>query len=277
MRTRIALIALLGPSLAAASPALVTTTRGEVQLEQNGEASTAPAVPFVFDAPDRLTLADDALVVVLFEGAATQLHGPRTVGLDDLKTRQAAPSEHSGTLDSLLTARITTSRAGASRDGATTAHLTRPVPGSRLTALQSVAWRCDACAAESVSLYDLQRDVDVWAGSGDGSVIYDGPALQPGAYLLALDGREHAITVVSERDRTELTQLVDAATAASDQLVGVGADVAARTSVLAAVYLQAGYPTEALYALDHALAEHPEDAELQALRERYELRAGLAP
>ncbi len=273
----IAVLASLTVSSAWAAPALVTTTRGSVVLVRQGESTPAPAPPFILEDGASLTLGDEALVVVLFEGSATQLHGPREVGQDDLKTREAAPATRTSTLETLLTARTQTSRAGASRAGGTQMHLTRPVPGAQVVAIPYIAWRCDTCPTTQVSLYDLRNDVDVWTGEGTSLIAYDGPTLAPGAYLLALGDRDHAFTVVGAEDSQRLASLVEAASDASDELVGVGADIAARTSIVAAVYLQSGFPSEALYTIDQALIQHPDDPALQALRASFELRAGLQP
>ncbi len=273
----IVVLASLSLSSARASPALVTTTRGSVELVRQGESVPAPTPPFILEDGASLNLGDEALVVVLFEGSATQLHGPREVGQDDLKTREAAPATRTSTLDSLLTARTQLSRAGASRAGGSQMHLTRPVPGAQVVAIPYIAWRCDVCPPTQVSVYDLRNDVDVWTGEGTSQITYDGPALTPGAYLLALGDRDHAFTVVATEDSQRLTSLVEAASQASDELVGVGADIAARTSIIAAVYLQSGFPSEALYTIDKAVIQHPQDQALQSLRASFELRAGLQP
>lgn len=267
----------LSTSTAWAAPALVTTTRGVVELMQEGESGPAPAPPFILEDGASLTLAEDALVVILYEGSATQLHGPREVGQDDLKTREAVPAVRSSTLETLLTARTQTSRAGASRSGGSNLHLTRPIPGARVVSIPYIAWSCDTCPNTQVSLYDLRNDVEVWSGAGSGQVVYDGPTLATGAYLLALGDREHAFTVVASEESERLARLVQAASEASDELVGAGADVAAQTSIVAAVYLQSGFPSEALYTIDHALVQYPEDDTLKALKASFELRAGLQP
>ncbi|MFT6142790.1 MAG: hypothetical protein ACJAZO_003296 [Myxococcota bacterium] len=282
-QTLIAVVALLSVSSVSsvssawAAPALVTTTRGTVELVQQGQSTPAPPPPFILEEGATLTLGDEALVVVLFEGSATQLHGPRDVDQSDLKTREAAPATRTSTLESLLATRTLTSRAGASRAGGSQMHLTRPIPGAQVVAIPYIAWRCDACPPTQVSIYDLRNDVDLWTGEGASYVPYDGPPLTPGAYLLALGDREHAFTVVATEDSQRLASLVQAASEASDELVGVGADIAARTSIVAAVYLQSGFPSEALYTIDNALAQHPADSALQALRASFELRAGLQP
>lgn len=273
----ITLVACASVSSAWAAPALVTTTRGTVQLVHEGETKPAPAPPFILEDGASLSLGDDALVVVLFEGSATQLHGPREVAQEDLKTRHAAPATRATTLETLLSARTQTSRAGASRAGGSQMNLIRPVPGAQVVNIPYIAWRCDSCPPTQVSVYDLRNDVDVWTGEGSSHVVYDGPPLSPGAYLLALGDREHAVTVVAAEDSERLARLVEAASQASDELVGVGADTAARTSIVAAVYLQSGFPSEALYTIDQALLQAPDDEALQALRASFELRAGLQP
>ncbi len=262
---------------AAAAPAMVTTTRGQVDIVRDEGSHTAPPPPFLLEEGDRLTLADGALVVVLFEGAATQLLGPREVAQGDFKTREATARHSAAALDSLLVRSVVSSRAGASRGAGDGVHLVRPVPGSKVLEIPYVSFRCGDCGDENVVLYDFRNDAEVWTAAGTGPIPYSGPELDPGAYLLGLGDRDHAITVVGPEERAEVEALLTAVRAAEQDLVGDGADQAASTSLVASVYLQAGYPSEALYVIDAALALSPDDAALRELRDTFELRAGIAP
>lgn len=263
--------------VAAAAPAMVTTTRGGVELVRPSGPTPAPAPPFLLGEDEGLRLADGALVVVLHEGTATQLLGPREVARDDLKTREATAQAGAAALDALMTRRVELSSAGASRGGGAAIRLTRPVPGTRVVGLPYVEWACEGCGDEGVALYDFRNDRDVWRGVGERRVAYDGPPLEPGGYLLTLGERDHALTVASADEARELAELVAAATRAMDDLAGAGADAAARTSILASVQLQAGYPSEALYTVDAALVANPGDPHLLALQASLERLAGLAP
>lgn len=260
-------------SAAEAAPALVTTTRGEVSVVREGVASAAPAPPFVLAEGERLRVGDGGLAVLLAGGLATQVLGPRELATSDL-TPAPSGSGGGGSLDALLGRRTSVASAGASR-GASDVRMIRPIPGSQVLSVPYVAVDCDGCGPVEVKLYDFGADRDVWRGRGGARIPYTGPALGEGAYLVGVGPREHAISVVSASERQEIEALVAAARSATDRWVGAEADPAARASVEAAVYLQAGFPSEALYTIDAALAAHPGDAALLELLRGYELRAGL--
>ncbi|MBW2254695.1 MAG: hypothetical protein JRI25_08880 [Deltaproteobacteria bacterium] len=275
-RIALAIALLASVEAAAASPAMVTTARGPVQLVTADEAHEAPPPPFLLEEGQSLTLGEGALVVVLFEGSATQVAGPTSVNHTSLKPPQQTTRAGVDVLDELLARRVSTAATGASR-GVGDIRLVRPVPGSTVIAPVSIAWRCDGCSAQEVQIHDLLEGRTVWSGTGTDAVQYAGPALGPGAYAVVLDGRDYAFTVVEPEERVRAEQAVGAAREAAKEMVAGGADIAAHTSVVASVFLQAGLPTEALYAIDLAVEAHPDDASLAELRATFEARAGLAP
>jgi hypothetical protein len=270
-------IALLAPAqAAAASPAMVTTARGTVQLVTGEETRDAPAPPFLLEEGQSLSLDEGALVVVLFEGSATQLSGPASVDHASLKQPLSATRAGVDVLDELLARRVSTAATGASR-GVGDIHLVRPVPGSTVIAPIAIAWRCEGCGPQKIEVHDLLEGQSVWSGTGTDTVAYAGPALAPGAYSVVLAGRDHAFTVVEADQRARAEQAVGAAREAAKEMAAGVADAAAQTSVVASVFLQAGLPSEALYTIDAALEAHPDDAALVELREAFEAKAGLAP
>jgi len=260
----------------AASPAMVTTARGPVTLVTGQETRQAPPPPFLLEEGQSLALGEGALVVVLFEGSATQVEGPASVDHASLQPTQQVTRAGVDVLDELLARRVSTAATGASR-GVGDIRLVRPVPGSTVLAPATIAWRCEGCGAQEVEIHDLLEDRSIWSGSGTGAVAYGGPALGPGVYSVVLDGRDHAFTVVEPEQRTKAERAVTAAREAATAMAAGGADPAAEVSVVASVFLQAGLPSEALYAIDQALEAHPDDASLLQLRETFESRAGLAP
>ncbi len=257
----------------APSPALVTTARGAIRVTIGEAAHEAPAPPFLLEPGQLLELAEGALVVVLFEGAATQVFGPARVDHAALKQQPTAVKEGVDVLDELLGRHVSTAPAGVTRSG--DVQLVRPVPGSALTAPRALSWRCGGCGEQAVTISDLLTGDEVWRGRGDDEVDYGGPPLSAGAYALTLQGRDFAFTVIGDAQRRTAERAAQAARQAAAELAG--ADLGARTSVEASVWLHAGLASDALYVVDEALVAHPDDASLIALRRALEQRAGLAP
>jgi len=257
----------------AGAPAVVTTTRGEVQLVQNGLAGELPSPPFLLEPGQLLKLADGAMVVILCQGNASKFTGPDTVAPETLPAVLAQSSEGVGALNDLLTRKVNTSRAGASRAG-DNVQLLRPVPGTSVLAPAHIRWSCGDCGEQEVKVYDFRADEVVWSGKGTDSATYDGPALEPGAYYLQLLKRDFMFTVPPVEEREQLTAALEPVGAAVDALKTEGiTDAAILVSLPGTVYMQAGMPTEALYLVDQALESAPEDTGLIELKKTYEERA----
>ncbi|MCO4744360.1 MAG: hypothetical protein KC912_06190 [Proteobacteria bacterium] len=257
----------------AADPAVVVTTRGDVQLTTAGETAAAPAPPFALMDNQSLTVAEGALVVVLYQGAANQLRGPRSVALSELRASTEIPKEQVGVLNDLFSRELSTDKAGASRAG--DLRMVRPVPGGTVLAPQTFGWRCaETCAEEDVQIYDFREDAVVWTAKGNGTVEYAGPDLGPGAYSLVVAGREFAFTVAPKSTRESAQRARAAAMAAAQSLPK---DDPASVAVPATVLLQAGLASEALWLIDQALTERGESPELIEMRREFERRAGIAP
>lgn len=259
------------PALAGDAVALVTLASGTVTLD--GEA--VPAAPFVLPAGKGLNLADGASVVVLHEGTATRLRGPRTVSLSDLNAPSTGASERRRqALGAVLSRDVSFTKAGASRGGEL--QLVRPLPGGTVLAPRDIRWTCDGCGAQQVEVYAFLADEVVWTGQGAGAVAYAGPALDPGPYLVRIGAREFSFTVADKQTAARVNQARAAADEAREGLKSQGVeDVAALVSIPAGVYLRAGLPSEALSLIDQAIAEHPGNESLTVLRSHYERQAGL--
>lgn len=271
----ITLLLLCAAPALAGSPAMVTTVQGEVALVEGEDRAEAPSPPFLLEDDRTLALGEGALVVVLYQGHATQIAGPATVDRASLAPREGERVADADVLDDLLGRHTSTAPTGASR-GVGDLKLVRPVPGSPVLDAPTIAWRCDDCGPQQVQVVDLLAGETLWTSEGHGSLAYDGPDLPPGAYSVVIAGRDHAFTVAEADRREQVRAAAKAARRAADDLPA-DAGPAMRTAVVASVYLQAGLPTEALYVIDAALAEHPDDERLKALREAFEARAGLAP
>jgi hypothetical protein len=253
----------------AVSPAVVTTVRGDVTLSDGGELAPPPVL---ISEGQTLTVGAGATVVLLFQGSALKFDGPCEVDPAALQAPEESRSEHASALQGLLTRQSSTSRPAASRGGATVS-LTRPVAGLPLIELAAVRWACDGCGELEVVVEDAREETVVWSSRGEGELLYDGPALGPGSYYLRLGGVDHLFRVAPADQAAEVRGALTAADAVGATLPDT--DPAARVGVATAVLLHEGLYTDALYLLDRALAEHPEDALLLQLLVDYETRAGL--
>ena len=168
-----------------------------------------------------------------------------------------------------------TGRVGATRGGGGV-ELLRPVPNASLLALQDIVWEGDE-GAQRVEVHDMTLTFDVvWAGTGAGRVTYDGPSLAAGEYAVKLGDQFVSFSVAEKSASAQVRGAVDEAKAAVDALRATGVEHRATLmSVAAGIYTHAGMPTEALYLVDAALSDAPNDADLLALRKAIESRSGV--
>ena len=258
------LIALLTAAVsdAEAGPALVTAARGDIAVVA-GDAESKPAAPYVLDAEHALRVPAGATAVVLFEGRAVQITGPALVRIGDLEGAGAVTGQDPSVLADLVTRGSSAKPVGATRSGGTS--LARPVAGDKVAQVQSIAWTCQDCGEQEVTLSSFLDDEVVWTAKGADRVAYDGPALEPGPYALSIGGSEFSF-------RVEDPASVEAARKAGGELPGDPIlDAMVESGVLAA----GGYWSEALWTLDAAIEEHGDEADLVSLRRSFEARAGL--
>jgi len=270
LRILVMLVIVMLPGWArAAGPVVVTTVRGEVTLG-SGEALGAP--PALIPEGQTLTVPAGGTVILLWQGSALKFDGPCEVNPAALEAPDEGRSEQASALQGLLTRQGSTSRPAASRGGGT-ASLARPVAGLTLLGLGDVRWSCEGCGEIDVVVEDAREETVVWSGSGDGLVRYDGPALEPGSYYLRLGGVDHLFRVTAADHAADVALALDAAEAVAATLPDD--DPAARVGIAAAVLLHEGLITDALYRVDRALADHPDDPHLKQMLVDYETRAGL--
>jgi hypothetical protein len=251
----------------AGNPALVTTARGSVTLVHD-EATSQPAAPYVLAEGQALQIPEGSVVVVLFEGAAVQVTGPARLDHSQLSGASASSGGDADLLASLVTRGSDTRAAGATRSGEELT-LSRPLALDRVGALQELAWTCADCGEQTVEIHSFMDEELVWSGAGTDRLIYGGPALEPGPYTARVGEREFAFKVLPPDDPA-LTQARQLSEAVAGSLT---ADQALEAEI--GIYATAGLLTEALWRADRALATLPEDAELKALRDELETRAGL--
>lgn len=255
---------LLVPYAVAASPALVTSARGPAVVVTAGTRAAAPPAPFLLAVDQSLDLPAGSSVVLLHEGVAFSLAGPKVVEASALRSPQASTAAPA--IQSLLDRKVTLAKAGASRG----TRLLRPVAGTPLVSLGEVRWSCSPCADTPVAILSMTAAAPVWTSHGEGTVRYDGEPLWPGWYLLQVGGDSFTFQVVEEAERK-------AVAAAFSVVTPPDADAASLATIPAALWLQAGMPSEALYVLDRARAAYPDDAELTRLSAEIESRAGIRP
>ena len=200
---------------------------------------------------------------MLSQGSAEQIVGPKTFGTgEQVGTSDAAPDQNA--LSSVMGRQSSTSTVGATR-GAGGFSLLRPVEGSALTQLGSIRWQCSGCEDQDIELIALETFEPIWSGSGALDLGYDGDPLEPGEYAIKVEDRYLAFTVVTPDEASKVGE-------AAQQARGLAKDLklADQVAVEAAVWSHAGMSTEALYAVDRALAEHPGDPALEALLHSYQ-------
>jgi hypothetical protein len=255
-------------SASAATPAMVTTTNGEVKLVKEGKADTAPAAPFLLTEDMQLQLGNGAHAVVLYNGTAKRVLGPATTSTKTMEGGKAVSGagKAGSMLDDLLAVQHSQAQAGAHRGGI---QLHRPVPGTDVVAVKDIRWACEKCGEQEVQVVDFLAGETVWTGKGTGSVAYDGPALTGDTYQIAVGDERFTIYIANAEKRKLLDQATEAAEGSDD---GVADDAAAALSVKTALYTHVGFPTEALYLVDAAIAEKPDDASLVALRDGLEAK-----
>ena len=251
----------------AGNPALVTTAKGSVSLVQ-ADAETQPAAPYVLAEGQALRVPEGAVAVVLFEGTAVQVTGPAKLDYSQLSGAKASAGGDSDLLASLVSRGSDVRTAGATR-AAGELSLTRPLVQDKVAGLQDIAWSCADCGEQALELYSFMDDEVVWTGTGTGTAAYAGPQLSPGPYSLKVGGSEFAFKVLGPQDPA----LSQARSLTESVVGGLQPDQALEAEI--GIYATAGFLSEALWRVDAALVQHPQDAELQALKSELEARAGL--
>lgn len=152
----VAMLLLYSLALAAdPAPAMVTTLSGNVTLIDGKSRTPAPAPPFILGGTQSLDLAAGAHVVMLRQGGAFSVDGPRMVDPSAFK----APSSGPDRVGDLLQKRTTLAAAGASRGEGPM--ITRPVPNTPTLAVTEVRWSCADCGEVEVRVVDLRSDTPV--------------------------------------------------------------------------------------------------------------------
>jgi hypothetical protein len=268
-------LAILLPVGALAGPALVTSTSGKVEVVTGDKAEAAPAAPFAVQETQSLRLAAGASALVLNQGSAQQLTGPTEVKISSMGSAGEAKGNEQSSLASLLQKDTYTARVGATRGGVGTV-LLRPAPDSTLVQLRSIQWHSEG-GPMTVEIHEMMTLFEsVWSGTGTGRVVYDGGPLEPGEYAVHLDGKYLPFVVASAKEKAaSAAALAEVSTHATALEKSGVSDRAALLSLPAAIYMQARMPTEALYLVDAALEQKPQDPGLLKLRTDLEKKAGV--
>ncbi len=264
----LAVLSVFAAPAVAATPAMVTTTNGEVKVVKAGKADTAPAAPFLLTDDMTLELGSGAQAVLLYNGTAKRVLGPATTSTKQMEGGKAVSGagKTGSMLDDLLSVQHSQAQAGAHRGGI---QLHRPVPGTDVLAVQDIRWACEKCGEQEVEIVDFLEGETVWTGKGTGAVTYDGPALTGDSYQIVIGDERFTIYVADAEKKKLLEQATEAAEGSDD---AVADDAAAALSVKTALYTHVGFPTEALYLVDSAIAKNPGDASLIALRDGLETK-----
>jgi len=259
-------------SALASTPAMVTTTHGEVVLlAADGESSAAPAAPFLLKDGVRLKLGSGAQVVLLYGGTAKRLVGPTTTSVSEVeggKAVQGAGASGS-VLDELLNVHHSQAQAGAHRGGLL---MVRPVPGGDLLNLGEIRWRCEGCGEQTVTVVDFLEDETVWTGKGTGSVRYGGPALTADTYQIGI-GDEHFTIYLAGEGKRKMLDKVKLAAAEPIATLEADGDKVGATSVFTGLYSLIGLQSDALYLVDERIEKEPSEKGYTELRDALEARA----
>lgn len=234
-------------------PAMVTSVVGTVTVVDGKTRSPAPSPPFILAATQSLDLAAGSRVVMLRQGGAFAVDGPRVVDPTAFK----APTTGGDKVGELLQKRTSLAAAGAAR--AAGPSLLRPVPNAPAVEVREVRWTCDACGEQDVKLTDLRADTVVWSGKGTDRVALAGP-LSPGTYAVTVGSSERTFRVVPRAEADAIVAAVKAETVA---------DPKDRAAAVAGALFLGGYATDALTTL--------EAAGVTDLVDDYEKLAGVRP
>ncbi|MEZ4317524.1 MAG: hypothetical protein R3F61_08465 [Myxococcota bacterium] len=254
-----------------ASPAMVTTTNGEVKLVlEDGKSDAAPATPFLLKDGMQLKLLAGSQAVVLYNGTAKRLVGPATASTSTVEGGKAVSGagKSGSMLDELLSVQHSQAQAGAHRGGV---ELVRPVPGGDLLSLREIRWKCEACGEQKVEVVDFLEGETVWSSKGSGSVVYAGPELTGDTYQIAVGDERFTVYLAGEGKKKMLARAKEAA---ADPVAVLEAqnDPVGATSVLTGLYALIGLESEALYLVDAKVAEHPDQSGYAAIRDGLEQR-----
>jgi hypothetical protein len=236
------------------APAIVTFARGDLRV------AGQPAPPVPFEVDDTLELAAGAHAVLLVAERASQLDGPGTFDPDDYRPEgdSAEPIELEGQPapipDDPL---IAPAPEGVQR---ITLIVGEGVPGAS-SRLGTIRWRCEGECGREVEL--TERGRVLWRGQGEGSVAYDGPALDaPASYTLRIGDAEYEVRTLPPIPMRELMRSMS------------GWPLVERMSVVAAIHRWRGSRAAAVATLELAMrdagmnsAQH--NAELRALLDAY--------
>ncbi|HJL15137.1 MAG TPA: hypothetical protein RMH99_05745 [Sandaracinaceae bacterium LLY-WYZ-13_1] len=250
-------------------PALVTFTAGSVRLGDE----PAPEVPFRVPAGTPLHLGADARAVVLVQERPSRLEGPAEVDVYDRQPEDSVPSPSAQAVIDAL--------AASPGDVAPEEPLLSPAPSERgvirlwvgegmpgaSADLPDVRWRCDEDCGRTVTLRESGRSANVlWRATGERTVAYDGPPLEPGqSYGLEVGDRSYR---VETRRPPDVRVLLDATR---------GWPLAEQMSVIAAVQLRSGSRAAAVQTLWRSLIERPASEPLRRLLEAYDADPPPAP
>ena len=258
------------PSMAWATPAMVTTTQGKVELVSDGKTEVAPAAPFLFRDGMVLTLSAGAEAVLLFDGAAKRLTGPTSATKESLSGGNVVSGAGPNTslLDEVLAVQHSQAQAGAHRGGVV---LRRPVPGGDVLDLKEIRWACDACGEQTVTVVDFLEGTTLWTGKGTGAVEYGGPPLADGGVQIAVGGERFTVYRADAVKRKNLDK-VKAGASEPIRALEETQDAVGSISVLTGLYVHIGLESDALYLADAAAKAHPDEPGFVGLRDGLEKR-----
>lgn len=252
------------------APFQIVVVQGTCLL--NGSDTPQPPV-FMFRPNDRLVLDENAVVMV--PATRRSYMGPKKIDYNIVAKAvqgQSAP-EDSG----FISLKPRRNLAGATR-GISTVSVARPVPGSTVVELKTVAWKCASCGTQLVKLKRFDSLETAWSGEGSGQVIYDGPPLLAGRDYLLTVGKQAPVYFVAadEKSLDRLRSSREGLDEMVKELTNNGvSESEAQIFAQASLYFGLGYHSDALWLLDEALTKQSSER-LNELRAWIETQEGIA-
>jgi len=262
----VAILVGLWVSPAAAEP-IVTMAYGDVKVVSVSGSTPAPDGHFRLEAGQTLEIGDDAFVCMMDGAIRKRVQGPASLAYGaDFGGSTPTRSGDDSPLAALLARKSTSHASGATRgrDGTKPA-LVRPIEGTRIARLSEIRWTCDSCGPQQVVVRDPETWAPLWSGRAEGSLVYEGPSLAAGEYLLEFGDLYFKLKVAKDGEFASVQRAVEEALEGTD-----GLSLAEKTSIEAAVWDLGGFPTQALARIETARDLSPDDPVLRALLQSYE-------
>ena len=257
-------------SLASAKPLLITRHTDGVQLKSASAVKSVGASPAVLQDGQALIIPEGGFVILLSEGRALKISGPKTITTSDEALRGVAPESASGSsaLGRVLGRQSSELGIAATRS-LRRARIKHPIRSSDIAQLSMIVIECNECSGEMVYVTQQAdargQEKIIWHDLFKPQLTYSGPMLPPGEYLIKIAKQTHPFRVASA-DRVANARLAIEASLRLAQSLSV----ADRASIRSAIWHQSRMPSEAFVVLSRAVHEDPDNQALRSMLKAYQ-------